>query len=303
MKKEDIDSIIDGPYETADAVIVGAPCEQTASGHGGMGKGPEAVANILREDIELYDRFLGTEPAYQHQFSFKLLDDARSATPEDMVNIIKNALHNEQRFYVLIGGVHSVSIGSLQALSERVDPSTVTIVHIDAHYDLRDDDSEYSDTPSKFAHSAAMRRGHELGFKLLPIGIRTIFREEAAYAKEHNIKTFQWGRQHMLAPDHAALPSIEEVLAEITTDTVYLSIDVDGFDPSVMPGTGTPVPGGLSFEYGHALIRAIMREKNVIAADVVEIAPEKDSYITEYNAAQLIYEMLALHMAKATNSL
>ena len=105
----------------------------------------------------------------------------------------------------------------------------------------------------------------------------------------------------MLGKDHRPLPTIGEIIAAIPTEKVYLSIDVDGFDPSVMPGTGTPVPGGISYTYGNALIRAIMQEKTVLAADIVEIAPQEHTYITEYNAAQLTYEILSLAMAKQTS--
>jgi agmatinase len=208
-----------------------------------------------------------------------------------MVNHLSKVLEAEQRFYVLLGGVHSVTIPSLKSLATKIDPSEVTVVQIDAHFDLRDDDSEYNEvSPSKFAHSTVMRRAHEYGYNLLPVGIRTMFKDEYDFAKANNIQYFEWGRVDVKTP------TVEEVVKAITTEKVYLTIDVDGFSPGVMPATGTPVPGGLSWEYGEDLVRAIMKQKTVLAADIVEVAPVEHSGQTEYNAAQLVYHMLSIHM-------
>lgn len=298
--KQDLESIVGADPATADVVVYGAPYQGTASGRSGTVYGPMAVRKVLDTQIELYSRFSHVEPTGEHSFGFAMLDQLTGKTPEEMVNELEAVLAGDTRPYVLVGGEHSVTIPSVRALSDKIDPRKVTILQIDAHLDCRDDDSDYSAEPSRFAHSAVMRRAHELGFNIVSVGVRTMSAKEATYVAAHdNIQVFEWGRQHMLPPDHVPLPSAADVLAAIKTEHVYITLDVDGIDLSEMPGTGTPVPGGMSYAYCNALVRAVMQHKHVLAADVVEIATtdsdDPDDYsVTEYNGAQLVYEMLEL---------
>ncbi|HSA79976.1 MAG TPA: arginase family protein, partial [Geminicoccaceae bacterium] len=135
-----------------------------------------------------------------------------------------------------------------------------------------------------------MRRARELGFRTCSVGIRAYSRDEHFYALAEGLPVFEWGR--------GAEPSAEEVLAAVATKRVYLTIDVDGFDPSVAPATGTPVPGGLSWAYGTRLLRALFLAKDVIGADLVEVAPVAGSQLTEYAAAQLCYDILCYRLLK-----
>ena len=148
----------------------------------------------------------------------------------------------------MLGGEHSVSIGYFQALAKKYNPKDVTILQIDAHCDLRNDDSDYSDDPTNYAHSCVMRRASELGFPLVQVGIRTYSTDEYEYFsnKKNNVTTFEWGR--------GKIPTIETLLKSFKTKYVYITIDVDGFDPAHMPGTGTAVQGGLEWWYGIDLI-------------------------------------------------
>jgi agmatinase len=161
---------------------------------------------------------------------------------------------------------------------------------------MRDDDSDYNDIdPGRFAHSCVMRRVHEMGFATCSVGSRAYGRDEYRYAVEHALPVFEWGRDRE--------PEIEKVLAAIRTEQVYLSVDIDGFDPAVMPATGTPVPGGMSWDYGTRLIRELFRTKDVIGADIVEVAPMPGSGLTEYAAAQLCYDMLCYRLLKRDGAL
>jgi len=286
-----IDSIIGANYNEADAVVIGVPYEHSASFGTGALDGPAKIKCVLDEQLEFFDRYSKTIPAELYKFAYTEIEEVKNYAPEHMVEVVENILLNEDRFYVLVGGVHSVTIPSLKALAKKIPPSEVTVVQIDAHFDLRHDDSEYNEiSPSKFAHSAVMRRAHEYGYNLLPVGIRTMFKDEYDYATSNNINYYEWGRADIKTP------TAEEIIAAIPTEKVYLTIDVDGFSPRVMPATGTPVPGGLSWEFGEHLIRSIMQQKTVMAADVVEVAPVEHSGQTEYNAAQLVYHMLSIHM-------
>ena len=225
-----------------------------------------------------------------------MLDGLAELAPADMVERVAAALAGTPGFTILLGGIHSVTVGALEAHAARGRPEAVTVVQIDAHLDLRADDSDYNDVdPSRYAHSCVMRRACELGFRTCAVGIRAYSREEQRLALEHGLPVFEWGR--------GAEPPVEAVLAAIRTERVYLTIDVDGFDPAVMPATGTPVPGGLSWDFGTRLLRALFMAKEVVGADLVEVAPVAGSALTEYAAAQLCYDMLSYGMLKRDGKL
>jgi agmatinase len=170
------------------------------------------------------------------------------------------------------------------------------VVQIDAHLDMRDDDSDYNDLdPSRYAHSCVMRRAREMGFRTCSVGIRAYARDEYRYARDESLPVFEWGRGDE--------PTVEAILDAIATERVYLTVDVDGFDPAVAPATGTPVPGGLSWAYGTRLVRELFRTREVIGADIVEVAPAPGSNLTEYAAAQLCYDMLCYKLLKRDGEL
>lgn len=285
-----------GPDDVADAVVLGVPFDADASFGSGARHGPQAIFDCLHRQIEFYERFSGTEPALEFTIRFEMLHTADISTVEDMVVQVAERWTGLQAFTVVVGGTHSVTIGPLQALAARSEPSDVTVVQLDAHLDLRDDDSDYSEgTPSRFCHACVMRRAHELGFATCAIGIRAYARSERDYAIKHQLPVFEWG----LGPE----PSVDQMLAAIGTEQVYLTIDVDGFDPSVMSATGTPVPDGISWRLGTNLLRQIGLHKTVVGADVVEVAPDGVSGLTEYAAAQLCYELLAFRLLKTRGRL
>ncbi len=273
----------------ADVVLVTAPYEKTASSHKGTAEGPAKVVEMLDTQIEFFDRKFKVEVNdFVKTAHVNLeLQDLSPSEANKSIHEAYDKLLEQDKFVFLLGGEHSVSIGNFQALSKKQDPKDVTIVQIDAHCDLRTDDSDYSETPSEFAHSAVMRRASELGYNIVQVGIRTYSKEEHDYFSDpkNNVTVFEWGLEDK--------PKVEEILSSIKTKNVYLSIDVDGFDPSVMPGTGTPVPGGLKWIYGVRLIEGLIGKFNLIGADIVEVSPTTDTVLTEYAAAQLAYTIIA----------
>lgn len=275
--------------DTADILIIGAPYDRTASFRKGAAKGPDAIVDCLENQIERYERFTGSVPVADCAIAYHCLSDLNRLMPEKMVARVASEYRkclDRDQFIVLLGGEHSVSTGALQALASLRDPWSITVCQIDAHLDLRHDDSDYRNVPhGTCAHCTVMRRAVELGFKTVQVGVRAYSREEISFAREHRLPFYEWTGDP--APDPAA------IIESIATDLVYLSIDVDGFDPAVMPATGTPVPGGLEWFYGIGLIREIFKRKTVIAADIVEVAPRPFDVITEYGAAQLCYSMIA----------
>ena len=161
-----VDSIINcGAPEEADAIIVSAPYEHGASFGGGASLGPAAIVACLERQIELFERHTRTEPAYDYRIAHRVLDGLAELAPADMVERVAAALAGTPGFTILLGGIHSVTVGALEAHAARGRPEAVTVVQIDAHLDLRADDSDYNDVdPSRYAHSCVMRRACEICF-------------------------------------------------------------------------------------------------------------------------------------------
>jgi len=285
-----IESIINAEnIEEADVVLIGAAYEKTASSHKGTINGPKKVVECLNEQIEFFDRTFKVNVNDFIKTAHLDLGDLESLSPEDTLKKIHEKcveIVKQNKFIFLLGGEHSVSLGHLKALAGKFNTGEVTILHIDAHCDLRNDDSDYSKHPSPLAHSTVMRRASELGYNIVQVGIRTYSEAEYEYwsDKKNKITVFEWNKKPI---------AVEDILKAIKTKQIYITIDVDGFDPAVMPGTGTPVQGGLSWYYGLDLIERAIGAHELIGADIVEVSPEADTVQTEYGAAQLAYTMIA----------
>ena len=292
-----VDSIINcASPEDADAVLVGVPYERGASFGAGAAQGPAAIVACLDRQIEFFERHTRTEPAQRYAIAHRTLEGVGPLPPELMVDRVADAVLRCDAFVMLLGGIHSVSIGALLAHARRSPAGDVTVVQIDAHLDMRDDDSDYNDRdPSRYAHSCVMRRARELGFRTCSVGIRAYALSEYRYALDERLPVFEWGK--------GVEPDVETILDAIRTDRIYLTVDIDGFDPAVAPATGTPVPGGISWNYGTWLLRELFLAKEVIGADIVEVAPVAGSGLTEYAAAQLCYDMLCYKLLKRDGEL
>jgi agmatinase len=267
----------------ADVVLLGVPFDGTSSFGKGADRGPEAIKACLDTQIEFYERVSQSSPVEELQIAYVPVTCSTSMSPGEMVEHVAAAYGRyDGKLRVILGGEHSVTNGAL--LHFAAEAPSVTVVQIDAHADLRIDDSDYSDSPAgDFAHCSVMRRAYEHGYKLVQIGIRAYSADEMALFREPGIRVFEWGGQE---------PSIGEIIAAIPTEKVYLTIDADGLDPAHMPATGTPVPGGLSWRYTNELLRALCGQKTLIGADIVEVAPREGDSLTEYAAAQLCYTLI-----------
>ena len=287
-----VDSIVnEKSADEADVIIVSVPYEKTVSNRKGTKNGPKAIIKMLDSKLELFDRAYKIEPAGKIKIKAEDLGNIGSLSSAKASARIASkcgSILDKNKFVFLLGGEHSVSLGLLRALSKKINPKDVTILDIDAHCDLRDNDSDYSLRPTEFAHSCAMRRAHELGYNLVQVGVRTYSINEYKYFSDpkNNIKVFEWG-------NGVKVPDINTILESIKTKYIYITIDVDGFDPAHMPGTGTAVQGGLEWWYGVELIERVVDQKELIGADIVEVSPVRDSVLTEYGAAQLAYTIIA----------
>jgi agmatinase len=273
----------------ADVVLLGIPYDRTSSFGKGADKGPEAILKCFPQ-LELYERFTKWRPSEHVKIAHVLLPGIADMEPPEMVKEVSSQVSHylkDNKFVIVLGGEHSIGAGIFDAWAKHHNPKDITIVQIDAHMDLRQDDSDYNElNPTKYAHSCVMRRAGEHGFHLVQVGIRAYadFELEAAY--HHKVKVFEWPRKE----DEHLLKSI---LNSIHTKHVYITLDVDGIDPAHMPSTGTPVQGGLSWLFTLELLSSLFHHRDVVGADIVEVIPGGVGQLTEFGAAQLAYFMIA----------
>ena len=285
-----VEKLLSGNSDKADVLLLGIEYDKTSSFGKGADKGPKKIIECFDTQLELYERFTKWSPARHLKISSMILSGLKGIEPEKMVGKVSAELSkrmNQNKFVIALGGEHSITSGILDAWSKTKLKNKITILQIDAHLDLRDDDSDYNANPSKFSHACVMRRALDIGFKIVPVGIRAYADFELETAKANNIKIFEW-------PCDENENKIDDILDSIKTENVYITVDADGIDPSHMPATGTPVQDGLSWKFTFDLIKEIFAKKKVVGADIVEIAPRENDQLTEFGAAQLCYYMIAL---------
>ncbi len=273
----------------SNAVLLSAPYEHSVSFMRGTANGPKKILDCLNDNLELFDIKLRCEPAKKIKTAHKEISGLGKLVPEKAVQKISSEyqkLFKDGKFMIMLGGEHTISFGALEAISKKENPKDITILQIDAHQDLRNDSCDYDKKCDRFAHSCVMRRIHELGFLIIQVGVRTYSKYEYEYWQKNKktITVFGWSKKPT---------SIEKILKSIKTKKIYLTVDVDGFDPAYMPGTGTPVQGGLDWYYGLDLIEKAIEKKELVGADIVEVSPQKDSVLTEFGASLLCYKIMA----------
>ena len=250
---------------------------------GGTGGGPAARIAASRE-VELFDDELWTQPA-DH------LDIATLAEPAleggvgaglDLIERLVEAELGRGRFPLVLGGEHSVTIGAIRPFVRRHDE--LAILHFDAHADLRDG---YLGEPN--SHASAMRRllDRPQVARIVSVGVRNVSAEEAAFLDAGDGRVeIHWAREK-------AGWDIDRILAPLRGRTVYLSFDLDGFDASLMPATGTPEPGGLMWADTLPILRAAAESCRIVGADIVELAPIPGFHAADFLAAKLAYKILS----------
>ncbi|MEW6595167.1 MAG: agmatinase [Thermodesulfobacteriota bacterium] len=259
--------------------ILSAPLAATVSWGGGTDQGPRAILDASPA-LEVFDDELLQETVLAGIETLPPLDVA-GCSQETACERICRAVGEELRrgrFPVLLGGEHSVTTGAVAALLRHY--PDLHVVQVDAHLDLRD---SYEENP--LSHAAIMRRLDDLAIPFSQVGIRSFSREEWLLVQERGWQPFFMRRIRQEAD------WIAQVCANIK-GPVYLTVDVDGLDPSIMPATGTPEPDGMSWAMAVDLIRTLVREKNLVGMDVVEFAPRPGAEHAAFLAAKLIYRTL-----------
>ncbi|MBD3209835.1 agmatinase [Candidatus Micrarchaeota archaeon] len=270
-------------FESAGAVVLPVPYDRTASYIKGTSAAPEAILDASCQ-LEEYDVGLGLS-TFDRIKPYTLEElQVRNDSPEEMVDKVSRAVSEIVELGkkpVVLGGEHSITAGAVAGLGD----SSVSVLQIDAHADMRD-----SYEGSRFSHACTMRRVREKAENAVQVGIRSMSGEEAEYMTDTGI------RNSIFLAEEFSEGRIKDIIS-LLGENVYVTVDVDGFDPSVMPGTGTPQPGGLQWQEVISLMKAVGNEKKVVGFDITEAVPVKPMPTTEFTVAKLAYRMMGLFWA------
>ncbi len=276
----------DAPFcdpKTAKVTIIPAPLEYSVCYMKGTEHGPQAILDASSQ-MELYDEELDCCPIEVGVYTLPALEYSGldHASALKLTGEAVHAVLKQGQIPLTIGGEHSLSAPPIAATHEFY--PDLTVIHIDAHGDLRD---EYEGT--KLSHASIERRVVEMGIPLLEIGIRSFSPEEAQFLKSHPDVEVVWAYQ--MANGRAQIP-----WDRLTAHT-YLTIDLDALDPSEMPAVGTPEPGGLHWYELLKLVREINQRTTIVGMDVVELCPMPGQARADFLAAKLVYKLIGYRFA------
>lgn len=267
---------VQSDWKGAKYVVLSSPYEGTVSYGTGTKRGPNAIIEASRQ-VESYDSELG-EDYWECGIRTEDELEVSHTSPEKNCRHVQEAVAavlKEGKVPVLLGGEHSVAVGAFDAVAEHFGAKAkgVSVLHLDAHADMRD---EYEGT--KHSHACAMRRCREK-LHAVSVGIRSYSEEEAKEIKRQKCDVFG--------------PEFDEgeVVGKLR-ENVYVTIDLDAFDPSECPAVGTPEPGGIRWKQATSLLRKVCSERRVVGFDVVELAPIPVQNVSDFLAARLVYKMI-----------
>ncbi len=285
-------------FDRARVVVLPVPYDSTTTARAGAREAPQAIIDASA-DMELYDLVLEREP---YRCGIHTLPEVapHSDSPEAMIGRIQSIaaeLIDAGKFVVTLGGEHTVAAAPVRAYAARV--PDLSVLAFDAHADMRD---EYND--SRFNHACTLRRSLEAvrGSRrtsrfgppptLAHVGLRSATREEHEFLRAEGIPYFP-------AHTYRRLPDGPRRVSEQLTDNVYITIDIDSFDPSQVAGVGTPEPGGLFWEDVVATIEEVARHHRIVGFDLTELAPDYGPRANAQLAAKLVYRTIGLAMGEA----
>ena len=270
-------------YEKSKIVLLPVPYDGTSTWQKGADKGFEAFLEAS-ENMELYDIETDSE-VYKNGIS--ILDAiTEKSSPDAMVKAVYKSVQHQikrNKFVTLFGGEHSISIGAIRAFYENYE--NLTVLHLDAHADLR---KEYEG--SKYNHACAVYEASQ-HTNLIQIGIRSMDVSEKLTMDFEKVYF-----AHEIVQDDFWMDSALEQM----TENVFITLDLDVFDPSIMPSTGTPEPGGLLWNETLEFLNKVFGEKNVVGFDIVELCPNSNNKAPDFLAAKLYYKMLSYKFSNNT---
>jgi len=274
-------------------VVLPVPYEATTTYMQGTARGPAAILEASQQ-VEFFDEWLEDEA---RRFGIRTEEPmVCDGPPEELAERLDEAvgaLLDAGRFPLVLGGEHSISLGPIRAAAAR-HPDLV-VLHLDAHPDLRD---AYEGT--KFGHGCVMRRVWELGVRIHAFGLRAISPEERDFYPGQDRASYVGARELLpLSP----LERVERVLADLPKGPLWLSWDIDGLDPSVVPSTGTPEPGGVDwFTVSEVLRRLDSDGRQIVGAELVELMPQPGHHASDFACARLAHRMLVTGLRSLARS-
>jgi len=266
--------------EKSKIVLIPVPYDGTSTWQKGADKGPDAFLEAS-ENMELYD--IETDSEVYKEGIYLADAITENSSPEAMVDAVHQITKKhikKNKFVTIFGGEHSISIGTIRAFNECF--NNITVLHIDAHADLR---KEYQG--SSCNHACAAFEASQ-NTNLIQVGIRSMDTIEKTIADDE--KTFY--AHDMVTDDYWMDNAID-----LMTEKVFITFDLDALDPSIMPSTGTPEPGGLLWYETLDFLKRVFTEKNVVGFDIVELCPNPDNKASDFLAAKLYYKMLSYKFA------
>ena len=274
-------------YQASRFAILPVPYEGSVTYGPGTAGGPAAIIQASTQ-VELFDEELQGQFFQTGIFTAGPVD-CQSLSPEQVQQRIYSAaskLLADGKFVLALGGEHSVSVALIKAAAEHW--PNLSVLHLDAHADLRD-----SYQQSKYSHACVLRRLWEMSLPTVSVGIRSYSLQESRVL-DNSAHTLITARQIAQARSDSSAQTqwMDQVLGGLS-DTVYISVDIDVFDPGQAPGTGTPEPGGLDWYEVTALLRRVAQNKQVVSGDIVEVIPKIAGEVTEFLAARLAYKIIA----------
>jgi agmatinase len=267
-------------FEDAEIVILPIPYESALSYGTGCGKAPYYILDASTQLESIDEETLINWGEFSIHTLLPFVTDSEPEKAVDQMEEVALSVFTKNKFLLSIGGDHAVSIGLIRAASKKF--PRMGVLQFDAHLDLR---NEWNG--SRFNHACVMRRVvDDMGLPVIQAGIRSFSSEEAILVKKRGYKPFY---AHNISPlDNGWMDEAIERLPE----KIYLSIDVDGLDPSVMPGTGTPEPGGLSYRQLIRLIEKLGKKRHVIGSDINEVMPIEGFHVSEFTAAKIASKVI-----------
>jgi len=272
---------ISSPYsdlENSRVVILPVPYDSTTDWRSGTRDGPRAIIDASQY-LELYDLELEREI---YQVGIHTLPELQPdmSSPENMIHrvyTVAKELLGKDKVVLMLGGEHSLTLGMVKAYREKYE--ALSVLQLDAHADLHD-----SYLGTKFGHATVMRRVYEL-CPIVPVGIRSLSDEERRFIVEADIQPV-YAKGATLTEN-----SIEQIIASLSND-VYITIDLDVLDPSIMSAVGTPEPGGLGWYELLDLLREVAKSKRIVGFDLVELCPSEGPLACAFLAAKLAYKLV-----------
>ncbi len=264
---------------TARYAVLPIPFEQTVTYQRGTAGGPMAVIEASAQ-VEWFDEELLEEFVSPGIATYPVVHPAPSVDGQgERILDAAGRLVSAGKFLLALGGEHSITPALVKAVA--AERGGLSVLQIDAHADLRD---SYQGSPH--SHACVMRRVLELTDRVSQVGIRSYSREEHEFLRAT-------GRRLVTPPLIAADPGWIDTVLEELGEQVYVTVDIDGLDPSIAPGTGTPEPGGLTWAQVTRLLRRVCEARTVVAADITEVRPLDGNCVTEFLAARLAYKIIA----------